>query len=117
MLAETMEPGWIPLGAKVLVLERSLLGSDWVPRKCWWKQGNLAESHWGARALVLERKELAWIPLCAKELLVGTMEPGWTPLGAKVLVLERSLLGSHWLPRNCWWKQGDLAGSHGVLRY
>ena len=79
MLVETKEPGWIPLGARVLVLEG---------------------------------KELAWIPLVAKELLVGTKEPGWIPLWAKVLVLERSLLGTDWVPRNCWWKQRNLAGSH-----
>ena len=27
------------------------------------------------------------------------------------------LLGSHWLPRTCWWKQGNMAGSHWGLRY
>ena len=79
-----MEPGWIPLGAKVLVLET---------------------------------KELAWIPLGAKDLLVGTRERGWIQLGAKVLVLEKSLLGSDWVPRICWRKQWNLAGSHWGLRY
>ena len=71
----------------------------------------------GAKVLVLETKELAWIPLGAKDLLVGTRERGWIQLGAKVLVLEKSLLGSDWVPRNCWRKQWNLAGSHWGLRY
>ena len=49
LLVETMEHGWIPLGAKVLVLEGSLLGPHWVPRICWWEQWNLAGSRWGLR--------------------------------------------------------------------
>ena len=71
----------------------------------------------GAKVLMLETMELAWILMGAKDLLVETWERGWTPLGAKVLVLEKSLLGSDWVPRNCWRKQWNLAGSHWGLRY
>ena len=54
MLVETMEPGWIPSGAKVLMLETMELA--WILM--------------GAKDLLVETWERGWTPLGAKVLVL-----------------------------------------------